>query len=68
MKNIAGNPGVVIEHPYSTTYKNIQVLEADSFMDFDSAHRANSKLSVYSTYDRIVTGSIMDSMTIKKIR
>ena len=68
MKNMAGNPGVVLEHPLSSTYKNMQVLEADSFMDFDSANKAHSKLYIYSTYDRIVTGSIMDSMTIKKIK
>ena len=66
MKNIAGNPGVVLEHPYSSTYKNMQVLEADSFMDFDSAKKAHSKLYIYSTYDRIATGAIMDSITIKK--
>lgn len=65
-KNIAGNPGVILEHPYSSVYKNMQVLEADSFLDFDSANKAHSKLYIYSTYDRIVTGAIMDSMIIKK--
>lgn len=68
MKNLAGNTGLVLEHPYSSTYNNWLVLEAHSFMDFDSAKDAHSKLYIYSTYDRIITGAIMDSMIIKKIK
>ena len=67
MKKIAGNPGVVLEHPYSSIYKNM-VLEATSFIDFNPANEANSKLYIYSTYDRIITGAVMDSMIIKKIK
>lgn len=68
MKNLAGFPGVVLEHPYSALFNNILVLEAHSFMDFDLANKAHSELYIYSTYDRIITGAIMDSMVIKKLK
>jgi hypothetical protein len=68
MKDIAGNPGVMIEHPLSDIYKNLQVLEAYSFRDFDSAKKPHSELYIYSDYDRIVTGAIIDSIIIKKIK
>jgi hypothetical protein len=68
MKNIAGTPGFVFEHPYSDLLKNMRVLEAYSFRDFDSENQAHSQVYIYSTYDRIATGAIMDSMIIKKIK
>jgi hypothetical protein len=65
-KNMVGTTGIVIEHPYSALYNSIDVLDAVAYLDTDSSGRSKALLEVISDYDRIVTGTIIDSMVVKR--
>jgi hypothetical protein len=67
-KDMVGTTGIIVEHPYSEFYNNINVLDASAYIDSDSSGKSYALLEVVSNYDRIVTGAIIDSMTIKKTR
>lgn len=65
-KKMVGTTGVIIEHPLSNLYNNIQVIDASAYIDTDASGKSYALLEVVSDYDRIVTGAIIDSMIIKK--
>lgn len=65
-KKMVGTAGIIVEHPLSSLYNNIIVLDACAYIDTDSSGKSYALIEVVSDYDRIVTGAIIDSMTVKK--
>lgn len=63
-KNMLETTGIVVVHHMSDFYHNLEVLDANAYLDRDYSGRAFVLVNVISDYDMTVTGAIIDSMKI----